>query len=297
MSARQTSLRVVQGLSVAALVAIATPALADDPPPPLGWYYTGGLSYVLSAGNSGASTLGAKVEVKRLWSKSTFTIGGSAIRSDANDPGRIAIGTPDDFEVENGPSVEKTAKYNARTAFDRRVSDRFGWQAGAEFDRDIFAGLEARNLAYAGASYLAAKGPAFTLKTGFGLTLTHQSDVVDDPATANTFAGLRLAADAEQKFGTSNSYIGGVAIDENLTDTEDLRVRFTNTLALTLSKRLALQVGLLLLYDNQPSLVDDLPLFDFDGAEIATVVAPAAKLDTTFTVSLVVNFAPKAPTP
>ena len=236
MSSRRSSLKVAfQHASVLALLAVAAPAWADDPPPVLGWYYTGGLSYVLSAGNSGASTLGAKVDVKRLWSKSTFTIGASTIRSDANDPGRIAIGTPDDFEVENGPSVEKTAKSHAKAAFDHRVSDRLGWQAGAEFDRDIFAGLEARNLAYAGAGYVAAKGPAFTLKTGFGLTLTHQSDVVDDPETANTFAGLRLAADAEQKFGTSNSYVGGLAIDENLTDTEDLRVRFSNTLALTLS--------------------------------------------------------------
>jgi hypothetical protein len=42
----------------------------------------------------------------------------------------------------------------------------------------------------------------------------------------------------------------------------------------------------------------DLPLFDAQGtASGLTVAAPAATLDTTFTVSVVVSFAPKAPAP
>jgi hypothetical protein len=64
-----------------------------------------------------------------------------------------------------------------------------------------------------------------------------------------------------------------------------------------MSKRLALQVGLLLLYDHQPSLVE-LPLFDERGiATGLTASARAATLDTTFTVSVVVSFAPRATTP
>ena len=46
-------------------------ARAADPPPPPGWYSTGGLSYVMAAGNSSASSLGFKAEVKRLWPKAT----------------------------------------------------------------------------------------------------------------------------------------------------------------------------------------------------------------------------------
>ena len=50
-----------------------------------------------------------------------------------------------------------------------------------------------------------------------------------------------------------------------------------------------LQVGLLMLYDHQPSLLD-LPLFDRQDIPTGlTVVAEAARLDTTFTVSVVVS--------
>lgn len=57
-----------------------------------------------------------------------------------------------------------------------------------------------------------------------------------------------------------------------------------------MSKRLALEVSLQLLYDNQPSMAA-LPLISPDGvATEATVLAPLDDLDTLFTVALVVDF-------
>jgi hypothetical protein len=251
----------------------------------------------MAGGNSSASTLGARVEVKHLGARSTFTIGGSAVRADASEPPRRAVGSADSFETESGPRVAKAAKYNAAAAFDRKVTDRFAWQVGAEFDRDRFSGLSSRTLGFAGVNWLLANRKDFVLKTGLAATLAHQGELVDDPATRDTFAGLRLSADAERKLGTNGAYVGGLAVDENLQDTEDARVRFSNSLAVSMSKRLALQVGLLLLYDHQPSLVD-LPLFDREGIPLGlAVAAPAATLDTTFTVSVVVSFAPRAPAP
>jgi hypothetical protein len=219
------------------------------------------------------------------------------VRADANDPARRAVGSPSDFRVETGPRVLKAAKYDASAVFDRRVTDRLAWQVGAQFERDRFSGLEGRTLGLAGISYLLANRKDFTLKSGLAATLAHQTEVVDDPATKDTFAGLRLSAGAERKLGTSSTYLGGLAVDESLQDTADLRVRFANALTVSMSKRLALQVGLLLLYDHQPSLVD-LPLFDEAGIPTGlTAAARAATLDTTFTVSVVVSFAPRATTP
>ena len=119
------------GLCVGATV----PARGAEAPPPPGWYSTSGLSFVMAAGNSRASTLGFKAEVKRLWPRATFTLAGSGVRADTNDPARLAVGSPADFRIETGPRVLKAAKYNAAAAFDRRLTDRFGWQVGAEFDR------------------------------------------------------------------------------------------------------------------------------------------------------------------
>jgi hypothetical protein len=281
----------------AVLASIAGTSAAADPPPPLGWYSTSGLSYVRAGGNSGASTLGARVELKRLLSKSTFTLGGSAVRADATDPPRLAVETsPGSFDIETGPRVPKAAKYNATAAFDRRVTDLFGWQTGAEFDRDRFSGLEARSLGFAGVRYLLANRKDFVLKTGLAATLVHQSELVEDPAVPDTFAGVRLTADAERKLGPNSTYVGGLAVDENLKETADLRVRFANALAVSMSERLSLQVGLLLLYDNLPSLVE-VPILEARGSQVGVVSAPAATLDTTFTVSVVVSFAPRAAAP
>jgi hypothetical protein len=281
---------------VGLLAGAATAVGAADAPPP-GWYSKSGLSFVMTSGNSGTSTLGAKAEVKRLWPRATFVLNGSAVRAQASDPSRRAVGRPTDFRIEDGPSVLRAAKYDATATFDRRMTDRLAWQVGAAFERDRFSGLKGRTLGLAGVTYLFANRKDFTLKSGLAATITHQSEVVEDPTTKDTFAGLRLSADAERKFGASTTYVGGLAVDESLEDTSDARVRFANALAVSMSRRLALQVGLLLLYDHQPSLVE-LPLFDAAGVATGLLVpARAAKLDTTFTVSVVVSFAPRAATP
>ena len=282
---------------VALLAAIANAGWAADAPPLPGWYSKSGLSFVMTSGNSGTSTLGGKAEVKRLWTRSTFALGGSVVRAEASDPTRRAIGSPTDFRTETGPSVLKAAKYDVSSTFDRRVTDRLAWQVGGGFDRDRFSGVKGRTVGLVGATYLFANRKEFTLKSGLAATVTHQSEVVDDPTTKDTFAGLRLSADAERKFGANSAYVGGLAVDESLEDTADARVRFANALAVSMNRRLALQVGLLLLYDHQPSLVL-LPLFSGSGVATGlTVPARAATLDTTFTVSVVVSFAPGAATP
>lgn len=280
-------------------VGTIAPARAADAPPPPGWYSKDGLSFVMTSGNSSTSTFGAKVELKRLWTKSTFSLFGSAVRSSSADPARRAIGTPTDFQVEDGDKVLKAAKYNVTTMFDHRVGERLAWQVGANFERDTFAGVAGRTIGLAGMSYMWANRKEFTFKTAADLSITHQSEVVNDPTTKDTFVGLRLSAEGERKFGAggNSSYVGGLFYDQNLQDGADSRLRFPNALSVAMNQRLALQVGLLLVYAHQPSLTE-VPLFTIDGLPTGlTVPARAVKLDTTFTVSVVVSFAPPASKP
>src|SRR5205823_3343604 len=145
--------------------------------------------------------------------------------------------------------------------------------------------------------YLFANRKELTFKSAAGLTVTHQSEVVDDPATRNTFAGVRLSADLERKFAAASSYVGSLIFDESLEDFDDARLRFASALSVSMSRRLALQVGLLLAYDHQPALAE-VPLFDLAGLATGLIVpARARTLDTTLTVSVVVTFAPRAATP
>jgi hypothetical protein len=224
-------------------------------------------------------------------------VGGAFVRASSSDPARRAVGTPEAFEVESGPTVLKAAKYTASGTFDHQITDRFGWEVGSEFLRDRFAGINSRILGLAGVRYLIANRKDFVFKTGLGATVMHESDVVEDPTVDDTSVGLRLSADLERKFGAASSYVGGVALDESLNNTDDLRLRFANTLAVSMTHKLALQVGLLLLYDHQPALVE-LPLFASDGSTAGIVVpARAATLDTTFTVSFVVAVSPPTSRP
>ena len=170
------------------LAATASAGWAADAPPPPGWYSKSGLSFVMTSGNSGTSTLGAKVEVKRLWPRSTFALGGSVVRAEASEPTRRAMGGPTDFRIETGPSVLKAAKYDVGSTFDRLVTDRLAWQVGGGFDRDRFSGLKGRTLGLVGATYLLANRKEFTLKSGLAATVTHQSEVVDDPKVRDLLA-------------------------------------------------------------------------------------------------------------
>jgi putative salt-induced outer membrane protein len=275
----------------------AAAAWSADAPPPPGWYSKDALSFVMTSGNSGTSTFGAKAEVKRLWTKSVFAFAGAFVRAENNDPPRQAVGTPGSFEVQEGPSTLKAAKYTAASTFDHKVTDRLAWQVGAGFDRDTFAGVKGRTSGLAGMTYYFANRKEFTLKAGAGATITHQTDVVEDPTIDDTFVGLRLSVDTERKFGANSSYVGGLAYDQNLQDTDDSRLRFANALAVAMNQRLALQVGLLFLYDHQPALIE-VPLFTPGGVPTGlTVPARAATLDTTFTVSVVFSIAPAAAKP
>lgn len=292
------SLTVLRSACLVALaLAPASAARSADEPPPPGWYSKDALSFVMTSGNSGTSTFGAKAEVKRLWARSVFAFAGAFVRAENNDPPRQAVGTPGSFEVQEGPSTLKAAKYTAATTFDHKVTDRLAWQVGAGFDRDTFAGVKGRTSGLAGMTYYFANRKEFTFRAGAGATITHQTDVVEDPTVDDTFVGLRLSLDTERKFGANSAYVGGLAYDQNLQDTDDSRLRFANALAVAMNQRLALQVGLLFLYDHQPALIE-VPLFTPGGVPTGlTVAARAATLDTTFTVSVVFSIAPKPATP
>jgi hypothetical protein len=74
---------------------------------------------------------------------------------------------------------------------------------------------------------------------------------------------------------------------ENLDTTDDWRIRWISAVQSSLSKRLALKVGLTLLYDNQPVLepIDDLGTPAFDP-----VFFEYDELDTILTANLVLTF-------
>ena len=77
--------------------------------------------------------------------------------------------------------------------------------------------------------------------------------------------------------------------DLNLDETEDVRVDFVNALSLSISSRLGLKPSLQVQWRNQPALTK-LDLFTAGGQPTTeTVQVPLEKMDTFFTLALVVT--------
>ncbi|HVQ31947.1 MAG TPA: DUF481 domain-containing protein [Vicinamibacteria bacterium] len=272
---------------------------------PTGWTAKAGLSYVQTGGNSETSTLGLKFNTSYNWTRTYFTLVGTGVRSDSTTKDAFAVGSPTSFEVlENETTQQTAANYALDASLDHNITDRFYWGGGAGWLRNTFSGIDNRFAGRAGAGYIwtdpASKGAQF--KTGLYLTLTHQDLVIEDPTVDNTFVGLRFLADFNQPIGKTSTFISRLGLDENLQSTDDLRLTWWNSLGLSMTDRFAIQLSLLSYYDNLPAL-RELPVYAAApggipvGPSTGTVVTPYGKWDTEFSVSLVINIAPKKSTP
>lgn len=275
------------------LAAAAVPARAATVP---GWYSTTDLSFVMQSGNSSTLNFGFNTNLTRQWLRTAWRTNASFIRSDANEPNRRAVGTSlANAVLEDGPSVTKSEKIFANSDFERRLTERFFWNVAGTYERDKFAGLDSRLTGAVGVGYLWQKPDNSGLfRLGIAGTYSSQSEVVDDPDTEDSFAGVRMTADYEKHFGErlQNAFISNLIVDENVQDTDDLRFNWNNGLTVAMSQKMALKLGVQLTYDNQPQLVE-FPLELPNGAETnLKLTAPADKLDTTVTASVVINIKP-----
>lgn len=276
------------GLLVAAA---AIPAQAATVP---GWYSSTDLSFVMARGNSNTMNFGINANLTRQWLRTAWRNNGTFVRSDVAEPTQIAVGTPGDFTVEPGDSVTKSERLFFSSDLERRVTERFFWNVTGNVERDVFAGLDYRTSGAAGVGWLWQKPDNSSLfRAGIAATYTAQEEVIDDPETEDEFAGVRLTLDVEKRFGTTlqNSFTSNLIVDENIQDTDDLRFNWQNGLAVAMNQRLALKVGVGLLYDNQPQLVE-VALLTVNGVESGQVPARAKELDVAVTASIVINFQP-----
>ena len=290
------SLRLARHATLAAVFAGAAAAAPAAEVP--GWYSTADLSFVMSEGNTKTNTLGVKGDLRREWLRTSWLTTASFVRTSVGEPTRRAVGTSAaDATLENGPRVTKAEKLFVDTDFMRRVTERFYWDVGGSIERDRFAGLNSRALGKAGVGYLWENREDARFSTGVAATFTRQDEVIDDPETEDSFAGVQFNADGERRFGDTdqNVFSSKLVVDQNLQDTKDLRTNWSNSLAVAMTRRLALQLGVQFSFDNQPQLVE-FPLFvrTAQGLAESNIKIPgrAEKLDTTATVSLVINLTP-----
>ena len=292
--------RVALPFLVVALVTAGAGTAAAQPRP-VGWTTTANLSGVFTGGNSQASSFGFKARTERNWLRTQFFLDGGGIRQAAVDEVFYAVGTPTDFTVTNlSTTSTKAENYYAATGFERRVTERFFWNLGGGFKRDLFSGVEELWSGSAGVGYFWTNRTSQDLKLGLAATYNSQKETVPDPATKDNFAGARFTADYGVKFGAEklSSFTSKLAFDENLEVTEDFRSVWDNALTVAVNRRLALQLGAKWAYRNLPAL-REVDLFAIQpGAgvgAIGKVLVPYQKSDVWLTVSLVLTWGPTGP--
>jgi putative salt-induced outer membrane protein YdiY len=253
-----------------------------------GWYDTAELTLVQTAGNTEASTFGLRNVLERLWERSRFSFTARALRAEQTTFSRFARATGTGFDlVEIGDSALTAENYLARLRYHHDVHDGLFWFTGASWERNQFAGFDSRTSAVGGVGHVWWEAEDSHFRTNYGVSWTRQEDVVGG---SESFAGLELGWDYRRDFGASSSYTSLLQLDENLDDTDDLRVDFSNAVSVRMNARLALKVGLQLLYDNQPAFAA-VPVLGPDDRPTGEVVPfELDELDSVLNVALVIDF-------
>jgi putative salt-induced outer membrane protein YdiY len=260
---------------------------ADAP----GLYANADLSYVLTSGNSNAASLGFKGDVTRRYEKHSIGFAAGALRASSSPDTRYAVGTPGDFELVV-PDAELTAEsYYARGRYDYKLSDHLFYTLGAGWERNRFSGIDDRWLVDTGLGYVVLNSDGTSLRGMVGITYTDEQYTVED-GRDGSFVGARLGWDFRQKLLENATFTHTLIADENLEETDDLRVDAQFGLHVAMSKTLGLKVNWRLVWDNQPALAE-VPLHTPGGIDTGlTVLAPYKELDQGLSVSLVFSFAP-----
>jgi putative salt-induced outer membrane protein YdiY len=254
------------------------------------WFLTLELSSVATAGNSESNTFGFGGKFRRVWTRSDLRMDAGAIRTESALKTRTAVGTQDDFIVNTQENREKTAEnYFVRGVYAWNVTEHFNIFGGADWLRNVFAGLESRILIAAGAGNTWWDNERRRFKTGYSVTYTFEENVVSNPFTNSNFPGLRLSYDYWDQLTASTQFTSVLTADLNLDNTDDVRVNVNFGLPIEISSKLAFKPELAFQWRNEPALTT-VPLFDTSGTDTGeTVLTPLEELDTMFTAALVLS--------
>lgn len=252
-----------------------------------GWYDQAEVSFVLTAGNSQSSTFGVKNRLERLFANSSLSFDAGGIRVETRSTERSAIGSPGDFEiVEQSDTRPTTENYFAGLRYDRDLSDRSYAYASGGWVRNRFAGVDNRWTGAVGIGRALIETDRTAFQADLAATVTSEEPVVGD---SDSFAGLRFTWDLGHQLTETTKLGSLLVVDDNLSNTEDLRAEFDNSVTVDINDALALKTGVKLLFDNLPAL-QEVPLLPAPGEPpTTTVLVPLDELDTQVTVALIIT--------
>lgn len=280
---------VASTLALALVAVVARPARAQDTPPD-GWSFVSELTSVVSTGNASAMTFGLGASVENRAGPNLLKLEAAGLRTESTIRSRRAVGTAADYDIDVEENRERTAEaYSASARYDRTLSPRFFAYGGTDWMRNTFAGIDSRLVLAAGAGNIWIDRADAQLRTNYAVTYTFQSDVVDNPDVADSFAGARAGWEYWRQLTSTSKFDSKLVGDFNLDETKDVRADFTNSLSVSISDALALKPSLQILWRNLPALTE-VDLFTPGGVPLgATVLTPLEKTDMLFRMALVLT--------
>jgi hypothetical protein len=243
-------------------------------PPKLGWSNSTDLSLVVTAGNSAARTWGFTDELRHLWKNARFELEGKVVRSDKSDDRFFMVGPGLEFPVGGAPANPPTslvkpdptldvANYLIGGSYERNITPRFFWKAGASWDRNDDAGILNRYIVHAGVGNKWVDTERRRFTTSYGLSYNDREEEEPDPVKDRRFAGGRLGWDYMERFNAGTTFDHKFAANVNLSDPADYSINTTSALTVSVVGGISLKVSLQWLYENEPALESDLDVIAF----------------------------------
>jgi len=301
----------------------------DDEKKKFGWFNSTELGLAVTEGNSNTDSFALNNILRHVTERGRFRLRIDGVRTNTSDdwfrevnPGFTWLPgeEPPDFGDETtlvkpskDPDVEK---YAIDSRYERKITDKFTWNAGLGWDRDVDAGIINRYQGFGGVGNIWKAGDKLNFTTSYALSFTNREEETPDPLKDDQFMGARLTAEFDAMIVKSTKYELDFKGNSNLTDTSDYTLDMMNAISVSINDWLALKVSLQWLYNNEPALEDiDLLAFivlrDPDGIpgsgdeffetvpgsesnsaeiEIEEVRERKEQLDTVFRTTLVINF-------
>ncbi len=267
---------------------VAAKAFESDPP---GSYAQADLSYVLTSGNSHSSSLGFKASFARRFLHNSFALAIGGLRASSSSGERVAVGTPEDFELEAPQAVPTAEDYYARGRYEYRARGRLFGSTGAGWERNRYAGIADRWVVDAGLGCVVVSNEKQELRSVLAVTYTDENHAPAEPPRS-AFLGARLSWDLRRTLFPGTTLTHTLILDQSLEDAQARRLDSQLGLQVAMTKTVGLKVNWRLLFNNQPPLVE-VPLVSAEGvASGRSVLAPYRKLDQGLSVSLVFTKAP-----
>lgn len=250
------------------------------------WTNVAELSAVVTGGNSEATTYSFKNDYNYAWDSANFNFKIGGFRADSTTFSRFATGTADNFVIVEEKTTETTAeKYFMNLKYDRKINEKFFWFTGLDWDRNEFAGIDNRYALSAGVGNIWVDTDRRKFRTDYGIQYTKEDLIFEQPGFDDSYASAIASYKWFEAIGKNSTFTQDFKFNLNLDDTDDFRAELDNGFATAISSKVALKIGLLFLFDNQPA-------FTRIQLQNTDVFVPLEldELDTVFTTSLVINF-------